>query len=62
MTDKYIILKDTREKNGWDFNAFDKCRAVVNWGLKTGDYVARGLEKHLVRNFFLQLSQKHVQL
>jgi hypothetical protein len=22
--------------------------AVVDWGLKTGDYVARGLEKHLV--------------
>jgi|TARA_R100001163_G_scaffold35336_1_gene27193 hypothetical protein len=48
MTNKYVILKDTREKNGWDFNAFDKCMAVVDWGLKTGDYVARGLEKHLV--------------
>ena len=35
MTNKYVILKDTREKNGWDFNAFDKCMAVVDWGLKT---------------------------
>ena len=45
---KYVILKDTREKNGWSFNAFDKCLAVARWGLKTGDYTARGLEKDLV--------------
>lgn len=45
---KYIILRDTREKTGWDFKTHDKCRAVVDWGLKTGDYTVRGLEKHLV--------------
>ena len=45
---KYVILKDTREKNGWSFNTFDKCLAVARWGLKTGDYTARGLEKDLV--------------
>ena len=45
---KYVILKDTREKNGWSFDAFDKCLAVARWGLKTGDYTARGLEKDLV--------------
>ena len=45
---KYVILKDTREKNGWNFKAFDKCLAVARWGLKTGDYTARGLEKDLV--------------
>lgn len=45
---KYVILKDTREKNGWSFNAFDKCLAVARWGLKTGDYTARGLERDLV--------------
>ena len=45
---KYVILKDTREKNGWSFKAFDKCLAVTRWGLKTGDYTARGLERDLV--------------
>ena len=45
---KYVILKDTREKNGWDFNSSNKCLAVARWGLKTGDYTIRGLEKDLV--------------
>jgi len=48
MTQKYIILKDTREKNGWNFESFDRCQTVAKWGLKTGDYTARGLEKELV--------------
>jgi len=48
MTHKHIILKDTREKNGWNFDSFDRCIAVANWGLKTGDYTVRGLEKDLV--------------
>lgn len=48
MSKKHIILKDTREKNGWDFESFDRCIAVANWGLKTGDYTVKGLEKHLV--------------
>lgn len=45
---KYVILKDTREKNGWSFKTFDKCLAVTKWGLKTGDYTVRGLERDLV--------------
>tara|TARA_Y100001938_G_scaffold145524_1_gene222358 strand:- start:13026 stop:13511 length:486 start_codon:yes stop_codon:yes gene_type:complete len=45
---KYIVLRDTREKNGWDFSSQDKCMAVKDWGLRTGDYTARGLEKSLV--------------
>ena len=48
MSQKHVILKDTREKNGWNFESFDRCLAVADWGLKTGDYTARGLEKHLV--------------
>ena len=48
MSKKHIILKDTREKNGWDFESFDRCIAVANWGLKTGDYTVKGLEKYLV--------------
>tara|TARA_R100001377_G_scaffold13612_1_gene6895 strand:- start:3225 stop:3710 length:486 start_codon:yes stop_codon:yes gene_type:complete len=45
---KYVVLKDTREKNGWDFALSKKCLAVARWGLKTGDYTIRGLEKELV--------------
>lgn len=48
MSKKHIILKDTREKNGWDFKSFDRCIAVADWGLRTGDYTVKGLEKHLV--------------
>ena len=48
MSKKHVILKDTREKNGWNFCSFDRCIAVADWGLKTGDYTAKGLEKHLV--------------
>ena len=48
MSQKYVILKDTREKNGWNFESSDRCLAVANWGLKTGDYTAKGLEKELV--------------
>jgi len=48
MSQKYVILKDTREKNGWNFKSSDRCLAVANWGLKTGDYTAKGLEKDLV--------------
>lgn len=46
--DNYVILRDTREKNGWDFESHNKVLAVAKWGLKTGDYTARGLEKDLV--------------
>ena len=45
---KYVVLKDTREKNGWDFDSSNKCLAVARWGFKTGDYTVRGLEKDLV--------------
>ena len=48
MSQKYVILKYTREKNGWNFESSDRCLAVANWGLKTGDYTAKGLEKELV--------------
>ena len=44
---KYTIIKDTREKDGWDFKPFQKCKAVINEGLKTGDYTLEGLEQSL---------------
>lgn len=41
---KYTIIRDTREKNGWSFDFYETCEAVVDEGLKTGDYTAKGLE------------------
>jgi len=40
----HIILKDTREKLGWDFESYEKCEAMKIQGLKTGDYTLEGLE------------------
>ena len=43
----HIILKDTREKKGWDFAPYEKCEAMKIEGLKTGDYTLEGLETPL---------------
>ena len=40
----FVIIEDTREKNGWDFDGFEECKATVHRGLKTGDYTLEGLE------------------
>lgn len=48
MKSEYIVLRDTREKNGWDFSSHERCKAVKDWGLKTGDYTVKGLETSLV--------------
>jgi len=44
---KYTILRDKREKNGWSFASCTKCENVRDWGLITGDYTAKGLEKYV---------------
>lgn len=41
---KYKAIKDTREKNGWDFEVFESCRAMEISCLKTGDYTIEGYE------------------
>lgn len=46
--DKFIIVEDTREKNGWDFPD-DECYAkVVSTKLNTGDYNILGLEEGIL--------------
>ena len=40
----FVIIEDTREKNGWDFDGFEECKATIQRGLKTGDYTLEGLE------------------
>lgn len=45
---KYIIIKDTREQNGWHFEAEGLCKGMIVDTLKTGDYCIQGLEKKLL--------------
>lgn len=45
--DKHVIIQDTREKNGWNFEPYEECQAVLSQGLKTGDYTLEGLETSL---------------
>lgn len=44
---KYTIIKDSREKLGWDFAPDNFCKEMRVEGLYTGDYTVEGLEKVL---------------
>ena len=44
---KQIILRDTREKTGWNFAPCNFCEAQEIATLPTGDYTVKGLEKTL---------------
>ena len=43
-----IILRDTREQKGWDFELFSSEAEVLDRKLKTGDYTSIGIEDTLV--------------
>lgn len=45
--EKFVIVKDTREQLGWNFEFFDCC-TVEEEVLTTGDYTVRGLEDIVV--------------
>lgn len=47
MEIKYVVIRDTREQNGWDFTTGSSCEGTVIEGLKTGDYSIKGYE-HLL--------------
>lgn len=47
MMTKYVVIKDTREQNGWDFPENEYCGGMVNRKLDTGDYSVLGLEDKL---------------
>ena len=47
MHSNFTIIKDTREKDGWNFEFYDNCKGVEIRGLKTGDYTVEGLEESL---------------
>lgn len=43
-----IVIRDTREKRGWDFSNSSACSEVIDKKLETGDYSVKGLEHILV--------------
>lgn len=49
MGEKFIVLRDTREKEGkgWQFSASKYCSGTRVQGLKTGDYTLLGYENLL---------------
>ena len=40
----YKVIKDTREKDGWTFTEYDKCKGMELGTLHTGDYTLEGFE------------------
>jgi hypothetical protein len=42
--EKFTVVKDTREQQGWNFHVGKACAGMEVGTLKTGDYSLRGLE------------------
>ncbi len=42
---KYTVIKDTREQDGWFFDAYDKCEGMEVATMNTGDYTIKGYEE-----------------
>jgi hypothetical protein len=47
MNKKFVIIKDTREKQSWQFNKTQYCAGMEIDTLTTGDFTIRGLENIL---------------
>ena len=65
---KFVVIQDTREKNGWNFDIYDSCVGTLSKGLKTGDYTIEGREDFLIierkattAELALNLGKKRVQ-
>ena len=43
----YLVVKDTREQEGYFFNEFNTCQGMVERKLDTGDYTIDGLENKI---------------
>lgn len=41
---KYTVIKDTREQDGWFFDAYDRCDGMEVATMNTGDYTIKGFE------------------
>lgn len=46
-TERFTVIKDTREQDGWSFGAGKSCAGMDIGTLKTGDYTLRGYENIL---------------
>lgn len=62
---KFIVIKDTREQEGYFFNSFNACAGMIEQKLDTGDYTIQGLEdkicierKGCVEELAVNLGQK----
>ena len=44
MSDKYTVIKDTREQEGWLFESSQSCQGTLSEKLDTGDYSLVGYE------------------
>ena len=44
MSDKYTVIRDTREQEGWSFSTSASCEGTVSEKLDTGDYSLHGYE------------------
>lgn len=65
---RFVVIQDTREKNGWNFDIYDSCIGTLTKGLKTGDYTIEGREdffiierKATTAELALNLGKKRVQ-
>lgn len=47
MLNKYTVIKDTREKEGWDFTDEKNGVLMISKKLDTGDYTIQGYEGNL---------------
>lgn len=50
MTKKYMVLRDTKEKEGygWEWRPSKYCEGTQSIAMETGDYTLRGLENYFV--------------
>ena len=62
---KFLVIKDTREQDGYHFSNFNACAGMVEQKLDTGDYSIKGLEdkicierKGCVEELAINLGQK----
>lgn len=61
----FMVIKDTREQDGYYFSAFNTCAGMIEHKLDTGDYTIQGLEdkvcierKGCVEELAVNLGQK----
>ena len=45
MTNKYTVIQDTREQDGWFFSPYDRCEGMEVATMNTGDYTIKGYEE-----------------